>query len=536
MIEGASAADPRAWRRGDLGIAAVPALLAAALWLLGRGADVPQRPVDTPAWARFRDHLLDGPDAGMWAANAAALVNGRLADLDGHRLPLFPRLSALLAEATGSVPLAGHLVAHLCLVGLGAVVYLLGVCWMSRGLAFGAAVAAVVYPPAVYASERFGVDPLVTLALPAALLAAEGAARDARFALPAGVLVGAFAGTHLTTLGIPVAAVVLVLLRGGRRRLRSAALCVAGIGLGLAVMFRNYPILPWDILVGTLSEGVRNGNPHGGGSSGASVSVSVLLAGLPEALERFVAYAAENARPAWVPWYPSLVLPWLGLVGALVGPGGWLARVGRGLGVGLPLALALAPPLAFAAAGAPERYTDNFHPLVVLLLFRGLDLLVGGVEAWAGTRPVWIPGAAGMITGLLAAAGSWSGGLVRAALDNPPTPEDTNAWRLGTLLAGQFPPGGGLASTNREAIAYAQRVVCPTSTGQKYWHDPEPARAWLRAECPGEGEIPYVVSTGPQDDRTPARRDLDRWVQANGRFVTELHLPGLDAWVYGVAR
>ncbi len=541
MTEAADTPPPRAppWSRGDLLVAAGCSAFGAFLWLAGRGPDSASKPVDGPWWARFRDYLLDGPDAGMWAANAYALATGRGADLDGHRLPVFPRLVAALLDHTGDVALAGHLVAHLAHVALGAVVYLLGVRWMSRGMAVGAALASVFYVPALFASERFGVDPLVALALPLALLAAEVASTGRWLALPAGLLAGALAATHLTTLGVPVAAVALCLFRTPGRvgRLFTTALFALGAVLGLRLMFHDYPVLPWNILVGTVSEGVTNGNPQAGPGGGA-VSVDVVRAGLPQALERLVAYAARSARPTWVPWYPALVLPWLGLLGALRGEGSVPSRVLRGVAVGVPLAVALVPPLAFAAAGAPERYTENFHALVVLLLFRGLDVAVWGAQAvvsWRWDSPQGPALVAGGV-GIVAAGGLWPGTLLRSTLQNPATPEDTNAWRLGTLLRTQFPPGGGMACTNREAIAYAGRVYCPTSTGQKYWHDPEPARSWLAAECSGEGEIPYVVVVGPRDERNAARKDLDAWVQANGRAIAELHLPGLDAWVYGVAR
>ncbi len=549
MTEAAStpppAGTPGRWAPVDMLLAALPVGFALFLWLVGRGPDSTARPPDAPFWARFRDYLLDGPDAGMWAANAYALASGRAADLDGHRLPVFPRLTALLMGPDGDVALAGHLVAHLSHVGVGAVVYLLGARWMSRGMALGAALAAVFYIPALDASERFGVDPLVALALALALLAAEVASVSRWAALPAGLLAGGLAATHLTTLGVPVAAVALCLFRTPGRvgRLFTTVLFACGAAVGLRAMFHGYPVLPWEVLVGTLSEGVQHGaqagGPGGSGAPGGSmVSLDVVLSGLPHALERLVAYASASARPGWFPWYPSLVLPWLGLVGALRGEGSVAARVGRGLGIGVPLALALAPPLAFAAADAPERYTENFHALVLLLMFRGLDVGVWGIERLAAHRWTarWVSPAIAGAAGLLASAGLWPGVLVRTTLSKPPTPEDTNAWRLGTLLRAHFPPGGGLACTNREAIAYAGRVYCPTSTGQRFWHDKDPARAWLAAECPGEGDIPYVVYVGQRDERNPARKDLDAWVQANGRAVTELHLPGMEAWVYAVAR
>jgi hypothetical protein len=527
------------------------------VWFLDRGADSPLRPADAPAWARFRDYLLEGPDAGAWASNASALWLGRLDDLDAHRLPTLPRITVALMHLYPDPALAGHLANHLLHLLVGPVVYLLGRAWMGRGMALGAALATLLYGPGAAAAERYGVDPLVTFAVPAALLAAEVAARRWWLGAPAGMVVGAAAASHLTTLGLPIPALLLCLLRGApgwRRWLGSLAL-VAGILLGGGGVFYDYPRLQGELFRQTLAEGVSPSQPTASQqalSSSMDRAVAIVRDGGARAVETAVRYAATTTRPRWLPWTPALILPWLGILGFGLASGprraprpGWLRRVAyervmpvvRGLGVGIPLALALAPVLAFAAAGSPARYSDNFYPLVALLMFRGGDVILRAGERlahrlWRG----WPIGLGGLVVAAAVVKGLWNPSFFLAPLRMPPPMDAAVDWELGALVRAHFPAGGGASCTRREVVAYAGRVYCPYSSGMFYAAAADPYREQLDKECPGEGDIPYVIVDAARDDRGDARRAMDTWVEGQGTPLETLVRPTYRARVYGVSR
>lgn len=521
------------------------------LWLTNRGPASPHLPADAPFWARIRDHLLDGPDAGAWASNALALWLGHTDDLDAHRLPILPYLTAIALRLYPDPALAGHLVNHVLHVLLGPVVFLLGRAWMGRGMALGAALVAVTYPAGVLAADRYGVDPLVAIALPTALLAAEGAARWWRAAPLFGVVVGLAACAHLTTIGVPVAALLLTFLRGapGWRRWGGALGMAVGTLGGVALAFHDYPTLPQGILLGSLAEGVSSGGAGGAGPGQVNAAMErawgIVLAGGPAALERVIGVLTATTRPGWLPWAAALWLPWLGLFGFGLdkpppGPPTRLSRAlvpVRGLAVGLPLAGALVPLLAFAAADSPPRYSHNFIPLGVLLVFRGVASLTNLVDLGAARRlPRWPAGLLGLAGGLALAWSVWDPSRALAPLRMPPTGLDLADWKLGTLLRAHFAPGGGASCMRREVAAYAGRVFCPNTPGFTYSGAPEPVRAHLDAECSGEGPVPYVILAGVADGSNDARLRMNTWVQANGTPVATFDGGTYTAEIYAVDR
>ena len=89
----------------DLGALA----LAVSVRLRAWPRHAPQRgaPSDIPEawweWGTLHDTILAGPDAGAWAANVRALVQG--APLDTHRLPTFTYLAGWMTRAFDDVNL-----------------------------------------------------------------------------------------------------------------------------------------------------------------------------------------------------------------------------------------------------------------------------------------------------------------------------------------------------------------------------------------------------------------------------------------------
>lgn len=501
-----------------------------------------------PGWARISDYLLDGPDAGAWASNANALWLGRVADLDPHRLPVYPFLTAAVMSAYPDVALSGHLVNHLCMLALGPVVFLLGARWMQSGLALGAAVVAAMWVPGVVASQRYGVDPVVALAVPMSLLAAEVGALSWRWAPLAGVVVGITTTTHLTTVGVPAGAVLLCLLRGKPRvRWVGALGLLGGCGLGVGLMYLHYPQLPFDMVAPTLAEGidpVANNAGRAGRLSSPAVAIAAVQAGLPAAITEVMRFVAATTRPAWLGWQLALVVPWIGLVGPAAAES-WqglgtrraaltvLKKVAAGLAVGVPALVTLAPLLAFAAAQSPQRYTDNFFPVVLLLVFRGFGLLAAVVSARLGPagRDLFA-----LAVGLLVAGGLVDPHRLTMELQKTPTAENLAVRQLGALIRSHFPPGGGASCTQREADAYAGRVFCPYSPGMTYAGKPDSVARHLAGECSGEGDIPYVVLTGASDGASDGRKIMDAWVELNGELVDQLELPQFSAKLYAVKR
>lgn len=540
---GAEQARSRRDRWTDLVGIVVSAGASVALWATSRGDPSPYLPADSPWWARVRDHLLDGPDAGAWASNAVALWLGRWDELDPHRLPILPYLTAAALHVYPDPALAGHIVNHLLHVLLGPVVFLLGRRWMGAGPAVGAALLAVSFPPALLAADRYGVDPLVAVALPGALLAAEGASRRWALAPLFGFVVGLCACAHLTTIGIPVPAVVLTLLRGapGWRRWLGATGLAAGVLIGVGTAFLSYPTLPWGILLGSLAEGVSPAGPDGDPArieSTTARAMEIVTAGGPAAVERVVAFLASSTRPAWLPWSLAIALPWLGALGvglsASKRPVGWVLG---GLAVGIPLAGALVPLLAFAAAASPPRYSYNYFPLGALLMMRGLASLAAMAEAGiARGNPRWPAGILGLAAGIAIPAAVWDPTRALTPLRMPLRALDLADWRLGALVREAFPPGGGAFCLRREVAAYAGRVFCPYTPGYDYRDAPEPVRAHLGAECGGEGPVPVVVVSGVEVGASDAHRTLMDWTVANGRVVATLEGGAYAATVYAVDR
>lgn len=547
---------PRLLDRAALALSVLPAAL---LWGADRGAAL-RAPEGAPGWSTLRDALLVGPDAGAWASAATALHLGRYEDLDPHRLPVLPRLISLVMYLQPDVALAGHLLNHLLHLALGPVVFLLGRRWMGAGMALGASVVTTTLQPTVFAADRYGVDPIVTLLLPLALLAAEHAAARPRVAPLMGLVVALASAVHLTTIGIGVPALVLTILRvearPGRgldveRRALAGAGLLAGTLIGVGLLFWNYPVLPWGLFTGSLAEGVAPGAGMANQSQLAQTSAnagSLVREGLPGALSGALTWVLGTVRPAAVPWTIAVLLPWLGILGLGLANNERLPRgsaVFDGLRVGVPLAGALVPLLAFASAGSPLRYSVNYHALACLLVFRGAASVFATARLFVVDGPRRSPKLArfvraiplelpSLLLSLVAAGSLWDARLVFPPLTLPPSAAELADRSLGVQIAARFPPGGGGFCARREVMAYAGRSYCPkTLVGSG---GSSGVAAHLAAECGGEGPIPFIVTSEPLDHGTAPLAPTIAWVQEHLQPADTFTSSAYTATIYAIDR
>jgi hypothetical protein len=536
---------------------ALSVLPGAVLWGSDRGAAL-QMSGDLPRWATFRDALLVGPDAGAWASSANALFLGRYEDLDAHRLPVLPRLIALVMNFQPDVALAGHLLNHLLHLALGPVVFLLGRRWMGAGAALGASLVACTFQPTVFAADRYGVDPLVTLLLPLALLAADVAAERPKWSPLLGIVVGIASSAHLTTIGIGVPALTLTFLSAGRegwgfdgrRRAQAAVGLLLGTLLGVFLVFWRYPVLPWGLFTGSLAEGVAPGAGMANQAQLAetsSTAAQVVRGGLPGAASAAIGWLLETIWPARLPWLFALLLPWLGVLGLGLDDAERMPRGSgalAGLRVGIPLLGALVPLVAFASAGSPLRYSANYQALGCLLVFRGLASCFTMVRVLIVDGPRRSPPLARVVRrvppelptllfAVTVAAMMWDRERVLAPLKMPPSSSEIADRELGLQLKARFPGGGGGFCARREVMAYAGRVYCPQTlvtpgAGSVAQH--------LAKECGGTGPIPFVVTSEPLDHGTAPLAPTISWVQANVPVADEFRSSAYTATIYAIER
>ncbi|MFZ5478992.1 MAG: hypothetical protein ACOZNI_19635, partial [Myxococcota bacterium] len=309
--------------RVDAAAAGAVFVLGLVLWALDRGQAPELLPAGAPFWARFEDYLLSGPDAGAWAHNVLAVWLGSPADLQPHRLPTMPRLAAPLVAVTGDVALAGHLLNHLAAALVGPVLYLLGRGWMSRGMAFGAAVVTACLPSVDVAGDAYGVDALVMALVPGALLAAEAAARRVWLAPVAGLVLALAAGAHLTTLGMPVAATALYLTRSpsGPMRWPGALGIGGGFLVGTGLLFLDYPMLSWAPFLESISQGVVAPHEWNAANVTTERAAAVVGGGATWAAYGVLQYLSTSLRTPWLVWQVAGAICVLGVVGpGLEGP------------------------------------------------------------------------------------------------------------------------------------------------------------------------------------------------------------------------
>jgi len=486
-----------------------------------------------PWWASPSDGLLFGPDAGEWALNAVAFAGGNLQDLDGHRMPGWTVLTAAVMHLGGlDVVHAGHLVCRVEHVVCAVAIYALGRVLGMGGGALLAGLLVATDPKLVSAAERFGVDPTVTCLVPLTLLAARAGGRWWGLAPLAGAVAGFTTVSHLTALGFAVPGLLAcVFAARGWRALPAGLLYAAGAAGVVWTVYQFFPWLGLAKLQFAVAEGVAPtaaANPMATAPLTQALSWQILRDNAPTALEDLVRTVAQGARTTMVPWALLIALPWLGLVGAApfrADPDApsWGRRLARALGGGIPVALCLAPLLAFSAARAPERYSDNLLPIGVLLVVRGAEAVVVVLARLVRLGP------APILVGELALAGAW----LATPPPAPPTPattalirpEDARARELGRALAAHFPTGIGAVSPIREALPYAGMRFCPSANCPFTEHE----QAFLecvqiiQTQCRGEGDIPYVVTPGVSAEQVSRpRAAMDVWIEAHLDPIAEV--------------
>jgi len=480
-------------------VAAVAAALYVRALAQPRGAPT-DPPPDAPDWwwrlGNAHDLVLEGPDAGHWAANAQAWLDG--APLDIHRLPVWTALTAGVARLTGDVVFAGHMVNHTLSALLAVVVYFLGRSTSGRAAATGAALLTALSPELVNNRFDYGVDPALQMAV-LLVAATSWAAAVGRLPwyLAAGAAAGVAAGTHYLALVFAALALGILVFadRPWRRRLGGLGLAAASAGLVWWLLMRPYPELSLAQVSGVFAEGVAgSGGADTGPRIGLGGAIGRVLERADGALELAVQRGLRGLAVEGVWWFGLVGVAWLGLLGPWLKGEGWRARWRSALW----LAAFLAPLTLLEAARAPDRYALYARPLLFLVVARGLAALPAGLDRLLrGRWPAWPGGLLGAAVVLAAVAGVRDPLIARWQLF-PPTERGLAVRAAGLASLEAAGPGGGSLTTNQEFAYYARRPSC---LGQPCPAGDAELAACLRAyaaRCPGEGPIPYVAEVRDQ--------------------------------------
>ena len=480
----------------DLGALA----LAVSVRLRAWPRHAPQRgaPSDIPEawweWGTLHDTILAGPDAGAWAANVRALVQG--APLDTHRLPTFTYLAGWMTRAFDDVVFAGHLVNHLIAVAVVAVTYLFGRATSGRAAGLAAAVLVALSGELVESQQHYGGDPsmqlIVLLVVATSWMAVSG---SAWWLLAVGVSLGLAGATHFLALIFVPPALALLTLAPRRWWARILGVLVAA-GVGWMVWqqaLSEYPPVTVEQVKSVFAEGAAS---HGRSEEGPKLdfdaAAELVMSRADGAATMTVARGLAELSVGSVPWGLTVGLFWLGLFGPGLrrkpGPGGWDWRPA------LWLLAFLGPLVALEMARAPMRYGLYARPLLFLCVARGaasLGALADGlIRRWSGR---WPAGLLGFVPALLLVRG------LEAPMEAqwnlyPPTEKGLTLREAGTECIARFGAGGGIATSNRDFAFHAERTACmnvpcngedEVSLGQ--------CLERLRVECAGEGPLPYVI-------------------------------------------
>ncbi len=494
----------RARRVGSWGLdLAVVVLLLAIRWSAQqRGA--PDAEVlglgDLPSWwwqvGSLHDWLLAGPDAGNWAANARAWLEGH--PLDVHRMPVYTYLAALGGRVAGDVVFGGHLMNHLLSALVPLATYALGRLTSTRAVGLGAALLIAWSPELVNNKLNYGVDPTLQLSVLLLGLATWLAmTRGWGWAVVAGVVAGITAGSHYLGLLFPVLAVLGVLLhrRSWRIRWLGPVVVAAACALTWQGLTAPYDGLTLEGVANVYAEGVAGSD---GRTSGGALSTSDAIALVWSRAHNAPALAVQRGLRGLnltaVPWGLLVALFYLGVVA----PGlrredgfrwGWDWR-SAALLVGF-----MGPLMALEAARAPDRYALFSRPFLYLAVVRGLCTPAAWVERWSrGRWPRWPPGVLGVaLVGAL--AGLYQGPFTALWTLSPPVEKGLMERRTGDAVLEHFGPGGSVVTPSQAVPFLSRRQSCPgTPCARGGGAELVECIERVLQSCPGDGPLPYLIT------------------------------------------
>lgn len=486
------------------------------LWPMGGGDGL-------PFWATITDKMLFGPDAAAWAANALAFFDGRYDELDFHRMPTWTLMTAVGMAAGLDVVLSGHLVNHVMHLLLPVVLYFLGSLGGSRGAGLGAGMMTATTLHTLNTSLAYGVDTNISFLIPFMLLCCLWAARYWQLALLSGVVAALCSASHFTTLPYVLPSIILVLFAGrpGWRRWLGFLVHIGAAAGCLYLIFQVFPFPDKNQLAMAVQEGAKAGSTTGYHDANWSYLRQMMEQNSQTAANNAIRLVLSAVRPLFVPWDLALALPWIGVVGTFLrvrlpeeARHGLLSRFDWKLGLCLLLCLGPLPFLAMASA--PERYSYNTLPIVLLLCWRGAGSILAGLDTLLRLRlPRWPAGLTAVVVALVVGwkAKDEAGDRLKPM---PPPGDAQAAYAIGASLATLLSPGGAVAVPIRESAIFAGRVYCPNSNCPYGTTELDFLRCvyLMEKECSGEGPLAYVAVEPPEgrEIRSTGRKAMDAWV------------------------
>jgi len=494
---------------------------------------------DLPSWwwnvGSLHDWILVGPDAGNWAANAQAWVEGGA--LDPHRLPAYTVATAWMSGIFGDVVVAGHMVNH-CVSALNCLLAYILVRWLSgRWVALAVGLLCAYSPELVNNQLFYGVDPLLqTMPLLLAVAAWFGMKGRAWAVVAVGGASGLALGTHFFALFFPPVALGLLLFSSSTWPRRAGALlggCVVAAVTWKALLWR-YDGVDLGFVVSIYTAGV-GGTPDLGAveSHGMADSMGLVISRMGSAPGLAIQRGLRSLKVEGIPWLLLLGLFWMGVAGAGVrghGETKWNWRSG------LLLLAFLLPLVPLEAARAPDRYALYSRPFFFALVFRGA-MSVGGLLqslVWKRTGRAWGPaGIWGLVPVALLLGGYPKAYQARWNL-RPPLEAGLLAREAAQELREGFPGAQSVVTSSQSIPFHSGLDACPQS--QCSQGGPQALKTCLSTlsrECKGSGPIPYLLrrgqTAGVGDAQNP---DLDAWVLAHGSQLKILRTQqgGLEIW------